>query len=80
MTEHKVKSWPEFFNDIADGTKTFDLRKNDRDYQVGDTIVFEEFKPRLGTYTGELVTCRIGHMLKEFPGLMPGYVILGLTN
>lgn len=80
MTEHRVKCWPEYFLDIGDGTMTFNLRKNDRDYQVGDTIVFEEFRHRVGEYTGETITCRVGYILKNFDGLMPGYVILGLTN
>ena len=35
MTEHVLKSWPEFYSPIADGTRTFDLRKNDRNFKVG---------------------------------------------
>jgi hypothetical protein len=80
MTTHTVKSWPEYFEAIADGTMTFNLRKDDRGYEVGDLIEFEEYRPSVGEYTGETVTCRIGYILKDFDGLMPGYVILGLTN
>src|SRR5262245_33137345 len=32
MTEHDLKSWPEFFEPISKGSKQFELRKNDRKY------------------------------------------------
>jgi Domain of unknown function (DUF3850) len=34
MKAHEVKSWPEFFELVYNGTKTFELRKNDRGYAV----------------------------------------------
>ena len=33
---HNLKAWPEFFDAVADGRKTFEVRRNDRGYREGD--------------------------------------------
>ncbi len=45
MTVHKLKLFPEYFDAVANGIKTFEIRKNDRDYKVGDTLRLYEFDP-----------------------------------
>ncbi len=40
MKLHELKIKHKYLVDIARGVKTFELRKNDRDYQVGDLIHF----------------------------------------
>ena len=42
MQLHILKIKDEYFKEILRGNKTFELRKNDRDYQVGDLIHFVE--------------------------------------
>lgn len=37
---HTLKIQDRFYNDIARGLKTFEVRKNDRNYKVGDLIKF----------------------------------------
>ena len=49
---HEVKSWTEHFDAITSGVKYFELRKNDRGYKVGDTVVLQEFRQHIGTYSG----------------------------
>lgn len=80
MTTHTVKSWPEYFDPICHGIKNFDLRKDDRPYEVGDEIVFEEFRPFVGEYTGATAHRRVIYILRNFEGLLPGFCILGLTR
>jgi Domain of unknown function (DUF3850) len=86
MTEHRVKSWPEFFEDVRNGSKTFELRKNDRDYQVGDMLTLQEWEPKQQSYTGRECSRRIIYVLtgagvgciEPLKGLSIGYCILGL--
>ena len=40
MKLHELKIKDEYYEDIISGTKKAELRKNDRDYQVGDLIHF----------------------------------------
>ena len=40
MKLHTLKILPKYYVAIINGEKTFELRKNDRDYRVGDLITF----------------------------------------
>jgi hypothetical protein len=94
MTEHTLKSWPEFFEPIARGMKAFELRRDDRDYQVGDILVLQEWKPEppfhaKGSYTGRECRRRVTFVLnglgnvgvvEPIKGLLRGYCILSLAE
>lgn len=74
---HELKVLPKFFIDIKNGEKSFELRKDDRDFKVGEFILLREWD---GIYTGRFELVRIRYILRDCPeyGLMPGYCILGL--
>lgn len=75
---HDIKIGKEFFEDVKNNVKTFELRKNDRNYKVGEILELHEYEA--GEETGR--TCRklITYMLKEFTGLQDGYCILGIKD
>lgn len=41
MTTHRLKVFVKYADAIMSGAKTFEIRKNDRGYEVGDKIVFD---------------------------------------
>lgn len=77
---HYLKIWPQFFKDAKSGVKQFEVRKNDREYEVGDTLILEEFDQEAGRHTGAWVPKEIIYMLDDTRFLKEGYVILGLKD
>jgi len=51
MKTHHLKVWPWFYRELLTGAKTFELRKNDRDFKVGDTLEEEEWNDATQQYT-----------------------------
>ena len=50
--KHELKSRPEFFNATWAGAKTFEIRFNDRKFQVHDEVCLQEWDPKDQEYTG----------------------------
>jgi hypothetical protein len=76
--EHELKTWPEFFTRLLSGEKTFELRKDDRGFQAGDTLWLREWS-RSGGYTGRDLRATVTYLLGgEWPGLEPGYVVMSI--
>jgi hypothetical protein len=75
---HDLKCWPPFFSEILAGSKSFELRKNDRDYRCGDTLLLREWEPNEETYTGRELRVEVNYILnKSIFGLQDGFCILG---
>lgn len=79
--EHELKTWQSYFHSIADGTKTFEIRRDDRGFRVGDTLRLREIEYGSGKYTGREERRLITQILRHESdlGLMDGYAILSLT-
>lgn len=58
MTHHELKCWPDYFDAVALGRKTFEFRKDDRGFYVGDELLLREFDPTTGLYSGR--ECLVG--------------------
>ncbi len=71
MSVTKKKIWPEFFEAIVAGRKTFELRINDFDIADGDTFVLEEWDPKTKSYTGRAIEKKVGTVLKFKPEELP---------
>lgn len=80
--KHELKTWPKYFQLIADGTKSFELRKNDRDFQQGQVLILREFDEQTNTYTGRTLHRKITYVLQGEEagvfGLKEGFCIMGL--
>lgn len=79
MRTHCLKVWREYFDDIQSGAKPFELRRNDRSFEVGDTLVLEEWDAAAESYTGRRVVRGVTYRL-DGPvfGLAAGHCIMGL--
>lgn len=74
---HSIRLAKTYFNDVASGKKSFELRKNDRGYKVGDMLEMLEFAD--GRNTGRIIQAEVAYMLEGYTGLEEGYCILGIS-
>lgn len=77
---HHLKTWTPYFKDVQIGKKQFEVRKNDRDYQVGDTLILEEFNPDKEIKTGAWIPKLIVYKLDDKRFVKEGFVILGMQD
>jgi hypothetical protein len=70
VSTHDLKVWPEFFAPLERGDKLFELRRDDRDYKVGDWLKLREWAPpdiataKPGGFTGARLLRRISYVLR----------------
>lgn len=81
MKIHRIKIKAEYFKEILDGMKTFELRKNDRDYQRGDLVEFSVIL-KDGQILKSKVLYVITYVLKDVPeyGLADGFCIFSIKE
>ena len=78
MKSIEKKLLPEYFEAVGRRAKTFELRKDDSDYQIGDLLTLREWNGE--EYTGREIIREITYILRDAPeyGLMEGYCILSI--
>lgn len=78
---HELKTWTSYFLQVKYGFKTFEVRKNDRDFQVGDYVKLKEWDNETETYTGRFLHRQIDYILHggQF-GIEKGYVVMQLKE
>lgn len=90
MLVHELKTWPQYWDAVKRGEKTFEVRRDDRGFQKGDILELQRCKKSLiGGYEVEyrgmtstpehVIRKRITYILTggQF-GIEPGYVVMGL--
>ena len=86
-TTHELKTWPDYFQAVWEGRKLFELRRDDRDFKVGDHLNLREWDPVSGEYTGRGVLVRVTYILRPEHGhdggagfgIALGWAILGIS-
>ena len=76
------KILPQYFDAVKQHRKTFELRKDDSDYQCGDILILREWDDKHGKYTGRSTERQITYILRDMPeyGLKEGYCILAIQT
>jgi hypothetical protein len=77
---HELKTWPEYFKAVVSGSKTFEFRRDDRGFFPGDKLYLREWNPETARYTGRFVCKRVSYILRDFPGIESGHVVMALQD
>jgi len=83
-THHQLKTWPIFWDAVKDGSKPFEVRKNDRNYQVGDVLHLFRWDPNFPEGTDikaqPQIVAEVTYVLfgQSAFGMDPEFVVLGL--
>lgn len=73
---HDLKISSEYYGAVVSGEKRFEIRRNDRAYQVGDVLRLQEYKN--DEYTGFVYEAEITYITDY--AQREGYVVLGLSD
>lgn len=76
---HELKIWPAYFQLHLSGVKTFEIRKNDRQFNVGDTLLLREYFLPEDKYTGREIKCLVTYVLTG-SGLENEYCCMGIKH
>ena len=71
---HKLKIQPEFFKAWVENRKTFEIRNNDRNFKLGDTVRLCEYKD--GSFTNDYIEGTIQY-ITDYKQI-DGYVVFSL--
>lgn len=71
---HNLGITPANFKAVKEGEKLFEIRKNDRQYHVGDILLLNEYA--CGSYTGEFVKAKVTYITDY--AQKDDYVVLGI--
>jgi uncharacterized protein DUF3850 len=79
---HSLKTWPAFFDDMLSGKKSFEVRRNDRDFHEGDMLLLEEWIPdqdgTSGAYGERKASFVVTYVLRgPILGIKEGWVVMG---
>ena len=79
MASHEIKVWPEFFQEIILANKTAEFRKNDRGYQLHDTLHLREWNPADELFTGRETHVFVTHIVEGGSfGIPEGYCVMSI--
>lgn len=79
---HQLKIKQCYLCHILEGSKTFEVRKNDRDFQVGDWIKFlplEDENYNAYDIESPIPDYRINYILSDFGGLQQNHICMAIT-
>jgi hypothetical protein len=78
---HELKVWDTYYDDLISGTKPFEIRRNDRDFQIGDLLFFREWDADRDAYTGLEALGRVGYVYDGVAvGLKDGFTAFTVTE
>lgn len=77
---HGLRCEARYFDDVVSGEKRFEIRKKDRKFEVGDTVILKRIFGEQQIDTGDRIQATISYILDDERYCKDGYVILGLSK
>lgn len=76
---HELKIWEEYFEEVFMGRKTFEIRRNDRDFKKGDTLILQEWDRHKETLTGRKLARNVTYVFEGGSfGVEKGFVVMSI--
>ena len=75
---HELKTLPIYFEEVIEGRKSFEVRKNDRNFKVGDMLALNEYDAEKKEYTGNSCLVYVDYILKDENYCKNGFVIMAI--
>jgi hypothetical protein len=76
---HELKTWPAYIQALLCSKKTFEVRRNDRGFKVGDILCLREWIPATKCYTGFYVERSVTYILQGEVGLPPDICVMAVV-
>lgn len=75
---HNLKTWPVFYDAVIAGIKTFEVRKDDRNFKEGDILLLQDYDPETDKFSGDQITVKVVYKMSggKF-GIAADYCVLG---
>jgi hypothetical protein len=77
---HELKTHPPYFAAVKSGEKNFEIRVNDRDFKVGDTLLLCEYEPDAKRYTGNTIERKVTYIAQGVFGLPENVCVMSLCT
>lgn len=75
---HELKTAPKYFKVAVSGEKTFEVRRDDRGYAVGDILHLVEYDLTEKTYSGRAAAFLVTYLLRTSEvSPLYGFVVMG---
>lgn len=76
---HELKTLEKYFEEVFMGRKTFEIRRNDRDFKKGDILILKEWDRLRGAFTGRELSRTVTYVFKGGSfGLEKDFVVMAI--
>ena len=75
---HELKILTQYFEQICKNEKTFEVRKDDREFHTGDFLFLREWDAEASFYTGREIMAKVTSHLRNSPWVKEKHIIMSI--
>ena len=77
---HDLKTWDTYFEKVWSGEKRFEVRKNDRGFNVWDVLTLMEYSPKTDQFSDRWIQVKIDYILEGGSfGIESDHIVMSIT-